>query len=89
MMPGAVDAERQSGAGGILHGMRDSDRLLVLVLALIAGTGCGDESKADNIDRPVACTDDQMVGPDGQRYGRDPSQGCKFVDDDGDVVPGQ
>ena len=35
------------------------------------------------------CTTDQLIGPEGQRYGRDPDQGCKFVDEDGKVLPDQ
>lgn len=35
------------------------------------------------------CTTDQLIGPDGERYGRAPDQGCKFVDEDGKVVPDQ
>jgi len=35
------------------------------------------------------CTTDQLIGPEGKRYGRDPGQGCKFVDEDGKVLPDQ
>lgn len=64
-------------------------RRLLNVDTLIAGAGCGGEGKSTNGDESVACTDDLMIGPDGQRYGRDPTQGCKFVDDNGNVVSGQ
>lgn len=35
------------------------------------------------------CTADGRIGPDGQTYGRDPRQGCKFVDENGQVLPDQ
>ena len=53
--------------------------LATLCLAL---AGCGDDPKDD---RTVDCTDD-AVEIDGVTYGRDPEQGCQFVDTDGDVL---
>jgi hypothetical protein len=35
------------------------------------------------------CSADGRLGPNGQIYGRDPNQGCKFVDESGEVLPGQ
>jgi hypothetical protein len=35
------------------------------------------------------CKADGRLGPNGEVYGRDPDQGCRFVDADGDVLPGQ
>jgi hypothetical protein len=35
------------------------------------------------------CTADGLIGPAGNVYGRDIHQGCKFVDENGDVLPGQ
>ena len=35
------------------------------------------------------CTAEALLGPDGETYGRDPEQGCRFVDLDGNVLPGQ
>ena len=39
--------------------------------------------------QPRHCKWDTRAGPEGQSYGRDPDQDCKFVDDDGNVLPGQ
>lgn len=35
------------------------------------------------------CTTDSRRGPNGKFYGRDPNQGCKFVDEQGQVLPDQ
>ena len=35
------------------------------------------------------CTTDARRGRNGELYGRDPNQGCKFVDDRGQVLPDQ
>ena len=35
------------------------------------------------------CTADGRLGPDGQVYGRDAKQGCRFVDEQGKVLPDQ
>jgi hypothetical protein len=35
------------------------------------------------------CTTDARRGPNGESYGRDPNQGCRFVDDQGHVLPDQ
>ena len=47
---------------------------------------------ADSVD-PVStfCTTEGMLGPNGELmpYSRDGSQGCKWVDEDGDLLPGQ
>ena len=32
------------------------------------------------------CTDDGLLGPNGETYGRDPGKNCQFVDDDGNVI---
>ncbi len=37
---------------------------------------------------PTGCTADGLQGPNGEVYGRDPDQGCRFVDQHGNVVPG-
>lgn len=33
-----------------------------------------------------SCTDDGLLGPDGESYGPDPKQDCQLVDDNGNVV---
>lgn len=33
------------------------------------------------------CTAEGRIGPNGEIYGRDPTQGCQFVDEDGNVLP--
>lgn len=38
---------------------------------------------------PVFCTADGRIGPSGEIYGRSASHDCKFVDDEGNVLPGQ
>jgi hypothetical protein len=43
----------------------------------------------DRTDSPRFCTLDGMATADGRVYGRDPNQDCKFVDEDGRVLPGQ
>jgi hypothetical protein len=35
------------------------------------------------------CTMEIMIGPNGEECSRDPALGCKFVDSDGRIVPGQ
>jgi len=35
------------------------------------------------------CTAEGRIGPEGQVYGRDPGHECKFVDEHGNVLPGQ
>jgi hypothetical protein len=54
------------------------------VLALLAFDGW----RSTNVtDKP--CTADGRLGPNGQMYGRDPNHECKFVDEHGNVLPGQ
>jgi hypothetical protein len=48
----------------------------------------GDEELARKA-MPTFCTSDALLGPEGQSYGRDPDQGCKFVDEHGEVLPDQ
>lgn len=60
--------------------------LALLVAILIAtatflATGDGDD--------PVFCTADARIGPSGETYGRSAAHDCKFVDDKGNVLPGQ
>jgi hypothetical protein len=40
-------------------------------------------------DGSTGCTKDARSGPNGETYGRDPDQGCKFVDENGKLLPGQ
>ena len=70
-------------------GLRSRWLDVVCVLLVLSGAGCSNDAEGGDPDAPVACTNELLVGPDGQRYGRDPTKGCKFVDDDGDVVPSQ
>lgn len=35
------------------------------------------------------CTAEGLVGPNGQIYGRSNEHDCRFVDEDGNVLPGQ
>jgi hypothetical protein len=61
--------------------------VVFLVLALIgaaAGFIGGTGSSTSTF-----CTADGRLGPNGETFGRDPAQGCKFVDLDGNVLPGQ
>lgn len=66
-------------------------RLLIASCAVVAVLG-GAAIALDTFDRTKPakfCTADGMLGPDGEVYGRDPDQDCKFVDEDGRVLPGQ
>ena len=47
---------------------------------------CGGEPRPEH-GPEVACNEDLLRGPDGKSYGRDLEQNCKFVDENGDVVP--
>ena len=38
---------------------------------------------------PQFCTADGLIGDDGEIYGRDPDQGCRFVDQFGRVLSGE
>lgn len=58
--------------------------LLMLLVAVLGLTFIGREESEERF-----CTADGMLGPNGETYGRDPNQGCKFVDDDGNVLPDQ
>ena len=35
------------------------------------------------------CTAEAVQGPDGEWYSRDPKRDCKFVNADGELLPGQ
>lgn len=59
--------------------------VVLVVLALIAAAAWF----AGGSPSPIACKADGLLGPNGETYGRDPSQDCQFVDGDGKVVPGQ
>lgn len=54
--------------------------LVLVVLAIIADSLRTEER---------FCPADGRLGPDGQVYGRDPDKDCKFVDENGRVLPGQ
>jgi len=54
------------------------------VVLLLAVDAWNSTSRSDR-----ACTSDGLMGPNGQTYGRDPNHDCKFVDEHGNVVPGQ
>ena len=60
---------------------RAADWLIVVVALTGLLTSCGDEKSACNLDA--------RTGPNGETYGRDPDQGCKFVDENGKVLPDQ
>jgi hypothetical protein len=62
--------------------------IVFLALGLIAAgswfVGSGTSSPTSTF-----CTAEARIGPNGEMYGRDPGKGCKFVDADGNVLPGQ
>jgi hypothetical protein len=35
-----------------------------------------------------SCTTEAVIGPDGRGYSRDPQRDCRFVDRDGNELPG-
>jgi hypothetical protein len=54
---------------------------VALTLGLVGG--CGDEAG----DAPVTmCFADGLLGPNGESYGRSAEHGCRFVDEDGNLV---
>jgi hypothetical protein len=55
--------------------------LLVVALAIVIANARRTDDRF--------CTADGRLGPDGQIYGRDPNKGCRFVDENGRVLPGQ
>ena len=62
---------------------------VIAAIAVVAGVfWVGDALKSDGKSH-VFCTADARLGPNGATYGRDPSQGCRFVDETGHVLPGQ
>lgn len=56
--------------------------VLVAMVFGLGAFGCGDDGGAGG-DTPAFCTADGLLGPDGQTYGRDLDQGCRWVDDEG------
>jgi hypothetical protein len=54
----------------------------LLALAAAVAPACGDDSG----DQPAFCPADGMVGPGGRTYGRSADHGCRFVDEDGNLV---
>jgi hypothetical protein len=83
------------GSGGCADETRPSEEVVPNVLVT---TTTGAPTSATSSTTPSAtaaprtsnlCTADARRGPKGQLYGRDPNQGCKFVDERGQVLPGQ
>lgn len=60
---------------------------VVLLVLLVAGLGFTFIGREESEER--FCTAEGRIGPNGEMYGRDVNQGCKFVDDDGNVLPDQ
>lgn len=67
-------------------------RWWLAVLGVVVVAGGGLYVYAESTD-PVStfCTADGYLGPNGEMmpYTRDHNQGCKWVDEDGDLLPGQ
>ena len=59
--------------------------LACLILGAIALFTLGGRGDAP----PKFCTAEGRLGPNGQVYGRDAAHDCKFVDEHGNVLPGQ
>ena len=55
--------------------------VLVAGLLAVAGLGaCGDDDGDGEGETPTVCPADALLGPNGESYGRDPEQDCRFVD---------
>ena len=61
--------------------------LLAAGLAVVALLAFDAWSSTSVSDKP--CTAEGRIGQNGQTYGRDPDHDCKFVDEHGNVLPGQ
>jgi hypothetical protein len=54
--------------------------MVAAILGLGVLAGCGD----DGAEPAVFCPADGLLGPNGETYGgRDPEQGCRWVDEEG------
>lgn len=74
------------GTWGQLH--RRTSRMWPALFAA-AAVAVGLVAFVDSDDAERFCTAEGLIGENGQIYGRDPAQGCQFVDENGDVLPGQ
>ena len=81
---GSADAcaVRQLAWGVLVHRLVAGVVLLLLGAVLISG------AVWMRADEPVYCPADALI-VDGKTYGRDPDQGCKFVDEDGNILSNQ
>ncbi len=65
-------------------------RALLVAVAVTGGVGAvGALGACGSVDGPepvTFCLADGLLGPDGETYGRDPEQGCRFVDPDGKPI---
>lgn len=61
--------------------------LIVVIAALAAAATAFVVLRPDGDDR--ICTAEAVQGPDGEWYSRDPKRDCRFVNADGDLLPGE
>lgn len=72
------------------HPARCVRTVLVAAVLAVAGLGaCGDDDGDGEGETPTTCPADALLGPNGESFGRDPGQDCRFVDDDGRVITTQ
>lgn len=77
------------GADRTLVGREDDIRRWALPIGVIVAVVlvAGAVAIGTRDDGPTFCTAEGMIGDNGQIYGRDPNQGCEFVDENGKIVP--
>ena len=64
--------------------------MFAIVFVVLALIGAGAWFIGGSPAEPTFCTMEGRLDPvTGETYGRDPDQGCKFVDADGVVIPDQ
>jgi hypothetical protein len=57
--------------------------LVTVLVGVGALAACGSD---DGSEPQTFCPADALLGPNGESFGRDPAQDCRFVDDDGKPI---
>lgn len=61
-------------------------RLWIALLVVAAATGTVGWALTHDDEEPIFCHADGLLGPNGEIYGRSGDAGCRFVDENGDVI---